>query len=462
MNTRDRQPPNLDGLSAWAPELAQALVMLSSDIALVLDANGIIKSVAQGGVDHVTPRTQEWIGSAWVDTATSETRGKVEQMLKEVNSTGRSRRREINHPGAMGATIPIEYTAMRLGESGPVLAVGRDLRAVAAIQQRFLESQQDVEKAYWRARQADSQYRLLFEVATDAVLVVDETLQIVEANQAASQLFELAIEQLIGRPVTLGFERQSHGALEELFMVARRTAQPSELRARVIGRLTATSVAATPFRSERGMRLLVRVRTVHTPASSAELSSALGRLVGKTTDGIVVTDSSGRILVANPAFVELLRLDAGTDLRGRFLMEWIAAPPVLFETLLSQVRREGIARSAESRLRSRNGEVVTAEISAALLTEGDQECIGFTIHCVARRAVVSGERLKIDMEDLASRLGSDALPSLLRDGKELIESFLIENAVERSGGNLSKAAELLGTSIDRLTRWQRRVLGLIE
>ena len=67
--------------------------------------------------------------------------------------------------------MPVAYTAIRLGEHGPVLAVGRDMRAIAAIQERFIETQQDMERGYWNARQAESRYRLLFQVATDAVMV---------------------------------------------------------------------------------------------------------------------------------------------------------------------------------------------------------------------------------------------------------------------------------------------------
>ena len=60
-----------------------------------------------------------------------------------------------------------------LGRDGPVLAVGRDLRAVSAIQQRFIDAQQAMERDYWRQRQAEARYRMLFQVATDGVLVVD-------------------------------------------------------------------------------------------------------------------------------------------------------------------------------------------------------------------------------------------------------------------------------------------------
>ena len=45
------------------------------------------------------------------------------------------------------------YSAARLGESGPMLAVGHDLRAQAALQQRFVAAQEALERSYWNAHQ---------------------------------------------------------------------------------------------------------------------------------------------------------------------------------------------------------------------------------------------------------------------------------------------------------------------
>ena len=77
------------------------------------------------------------MGRHWVDTVTGETRRKIELLLNEARAGGFSRSREVNHPSPSGPDIPVAYAAVQLGEGGPVLAVGRDLRAVAAIQQRF-------------------------------------------------------------------------------------------------------------------------------------------------------------------------------------------------------------------------------------------------------------------------------------------------------------------------------------
>jgi transcriptional regulator PpsR len=448
-----RTPPPLDlgVLSKWAPEVAQTFVTLSSDIALVMDGGGVIQNVLQAGAEPFAAAAEDWIGRAWVDTVTGETRSKVEQLLKEVDAHGISRKREINHPAGVGASVAVAYTAVRLGAEGPVLVVGRDLRSTTAIQKRFLDAQQEMEKGYWRARQAEARYRLLFQVATDAVLVVDaHSFQILEANHAAGQLFELGADQLVGRQAAFGFELHSRGAVNELLGSARTSGQPSEIRARLSGKVTGTSVLATPFRTEDAMRLLVRVRTVDMPGSSADLNGTLARLVDGSSDGVVVTDSAGRILIANPAFLKLVAMSTEADVKGRPLMDWVGVSDQQFALVLQQVRRQGIARRISSRLMTSNASVFDVEVSAALLTEGDQECIGFTIHFLSPERMRSGDpmaQLMVAIEALTATMGSVALPGLLHDSVALVRAHFARIALERCANDPALAAGLLGMDL---------------
>ena len=454
--------PDLAALSPWAPELAKTFVSLSSDIALVIDENGVIRSVAQGGGEPIAPGACDWVGRAWIDTVSGETRPKIENLLKEVAATGIARRREVNHPLTPGISIPVAYTAIRLGTGGPVLAVGRDLRAIAAIQQRYVDSQQEMERGYWKVRQAEARYQLLFQVATDAVMVVDaESLLIIEANQAACELFGAGAEQLLGRHASFGFEHHSRGALNELLARARTSGQGVEIRARLQGTMTTTSVAATPFRTDDAMRLLVRVRTNDASTASASLSKTLARLVDDARDGVVVTDSSGRVLLANPAFLALVQLGSEAEVKGQPLIGWLGLAEPSLAALVPQVRRDGIARGIEASIRRADGSEARVEISAALLTEGDQECIGFTIHATAKVAATAqaepSNTLRAGLEALAAQLGVIDLPGMLREAGALAERHFVQLALQRTGGDLAAAALLLGTSRDRLVRLQAGV-----
>jgi transcriptional regulator PpsR len=434
------RPPDLAALSRWAPELAETFVSLASDIALVIDDDGVIRTVAQGGTEPIAPGAYQWVGRAWIDTVSGETRPKIENLLKEVSATGIARRREVNHTLGVDTSIPVAYTAIRLGENGPVLAVGRDLRTIAAIQQRYVDSQQEIERGYWQARQTEARYQRLFQVATDAVLVVDsETLSIVEANQAAAALLDRTTDQLQGLHAGAGFEHHSRSAVIELLVNARTTGQSGEIRARLQGTQTSTSVAATPFRGDNAMRLLVRLRTIHNNASSGALNQSLSRLVDDASDGVVITDSSGRIQIANPAFLALAGLGSEAQASGQPLMSWLGLADRPLAALVAKVRRDGIARHVESWVKRGAAPALAVEVSAALLTEGDQECIGFTVRRSAPGATAPA-RVDTSVDDAVARL--------LRAGVQALAAQLDPQALKAL---VQDAAAALGVGVEQLT-----------
>ena len=166
VNPQRFSPDDLDVLAAWAPELADTFVALSCDLALVIDGQGRILSMAQHEAAPIAP--QAWIGCPWVETVTPDSRPKVEAMLAEVSRTGLAARREINHAEAVGGPTPVAYSVARLGIQGPSLAVGHDLRAQAALQQRFVAAQEALERSYWNAHQ------YLKDAAAAPALMTDE------------------------------------------------------------------------------------------------------------------------------------------------------------------------------------------------------------------------------------------------------------------------------------------------
>ena len=462
MNTRGLEPFDLDALAGLATELANAFVALSGDIALVIDADGSVRDVVQGAAG-VAPSAADWIGRPWADTVTGDTRRKIEGLLSDVRSTGRGRQREVNLPADKGSTIPVAYAAIRLGANGPVLAVGRDLRAIAAIQQRYTESQREMERDYWRRRQAESRYRLLFQVAHDAVLVVDAlTMAIVEANRAAAELFGLAPDALPGKHATIGIDRSSWPVVEELLASARTNGRAAEVRARLTGGARSIDMSATPFRSDRDLLLLVRAREValRDAADNARASASddaavpqWAELVQRTPDAVVITDSSGRVLMFNPAFTSLCDLPAGETVEGSALARWTGAETAA--ALLAQTRRQGMAAQGTASLTSESGVARLVSVSATLLDETDRECIGFTFRLLepAASPLLSGvDEVATAIDALAELMGRQTLPELMRNATELVERHLIKAALQRTGGDRHVAALLLGVPVDTLLR----------
>ena len=455
MKSRPAEAPDLQALSGLAHELASTFVALSSDIALVIDADGAVRNVVQGAAP-LAPSASEWVGRPWTETVTGNTRTKIEQLLHDVSVAGVGRQREVNVPGSAGIDIPVSYTAIRLGEGGLVLAVGRDLRAIAAIQQRFTESQQEMERDYWKRRQAESRYRTLFQVATDAVLVVDAlTLGIVEANRAAGQLFGLPHDQLVGKHFTVGIDRHSWPAVEELLTSARATGRAAEIRARLSGGSGSVDISATPFRSDRDLLLLVRARTVSPrPAGAGAAMSSVNwaDLVQHLPDAVVITDSSGRVVMSNPAFAELCQLGDAAQPDGRPLAEWLIDAEGLAD-VLAQARRGGITAQTTALLSGAKGRRLSVGISAVLLDEADGESVGLTLRRLDERdalAMAGVDEVATAIDAIAARMGRSPLPDLLHEATALVERHLIKSALHRAGGDVHAAATLLGISVGTL------------
>lgn len=441
---------DLTALSGLAPELALSLVTVGSDVALVLDADGVVTNVAFGGAEPPVDAAKDWVGRAWVDTVTAETRAKVAELLRDVAEHGTSRQRQLNHPSASGRDIPIGYSAVRLGKVGPVLVVGRDLRALSSIQQRFVETQQAMERDYWQMRQAETRYRLLFQIATDAVLVVDATtLKIVDANAAAAKLFGIPSDKLVGRPATTSIDAVSHPAIEEMLTAARITGRAGEIRVRLADDRTEVRMSATPFRAEGATLLLVRARAMGAAANGGDASQLGSGLVERTPDAVVITDADGIVLSANAAFLDLSQLPNEAQARGRSLGDWVGRPGSDIGMIIALVRKHGVARPLSTSVRSEHGPTIEIEVSAAMFPDGEHERLGFIMRNVERRTAAGPQGasdLSLAVLQLTGLVGRVSLPDLVRDTTDLVERHYIKAALELTGDNRTTAAEVLGVS----------------
>ena len=442
---------------------AIALVAAAGDIALVVDKSGVIRDVSSNdGVDSVGQDASGWVGRPWVDTVTIESRGKVEALIRDVAASGVSRRRQVNHPTAAGPDLPIAYTAVRLsGAAGGLVAVGRDMRAIASLQQRLVETQQALERDYWRLRHVETRYRLLFQVSSEAILVVDASnRRIVDANDAAGRLFDRPTDKLVGRTFPIGVESATEPALEEALANARTAGRSGTVEARLSNGGATVEVSVSCFRQDAVSLFLVRFTATGVSAKSTpDLGAEVAELISNAPDGFVVTDIEGRVLSANRAFLDQVQLSGEPQARGRLISEWIGRPGADLGVFLATLRKHGAIRLMATAVRGEQGGTSEAEISAAAAPTDAPECIGFILRDVGRRVAhgPQGARdLTLAVEQLTSLVGRVALRDLVRDTSDLVERHFIEAALELTEDNRTAAAEVLGLSRQSLYVKMRR------
>lgn len=440
-------------LAGFGPLTAAAVLAAMADVALVINADGVILDAAFGNGALLQHGYGKWVGQHWIETVTIECRAKVMELLDGNRPQAGSLTRHLNHHSPTGADVPMLYTVVTFGSDGRLLVLGRDQSEIAVMQQRLVEAQQALERDYWRLRQAETRYRLLFQTAADAIVIVDAATEcIVEANPAAGQILAEAANSLIGRVFQELFENSGRNALGNLFARVRATGRADDVRLRTAGDGREFLVSGTLYRQERAAFLLIRLQGSDQSAARQRLQQAhlrLIELVEHAPDAFVVTDLEGRIITANSAFIELAQVIGEEQARGESLDRWLGRPGVDLDVLRANVRQHGAVRLFATTMRGDYGAVADVEISAVGIFNGEHPCLGFAIRNVGRRlpgGIGSSQALPRSVQQLTELVGRVPLKDIVRDTTDLIERLCIEAALELTSDNRASAAEMLGLS----------------
>nr|AGS08019.1 PpsR [Aquincola tertiaricarbonis] len=440
------------------PDVTAAVIAASADLCLVIDAHGVVRDLTIGGTPQQDlSEVRRWIGRPWVDTVSVESRAKIHALLESgrqaVSSSAVRVERQVNHPLAGGQELPVAYSVVPLGTQGRLLALGRNLHALAAVQQRLVDAQQSMERDYLRLRHTEARYRLLFEAVDEALLVIDASTHIVlEHNAAAARLLGEASRRIIGRPVIDFLAVGSQSGAQALLAQVRSTGRSETDELKLAGSGAGLRLVASLFKQDSAALLLLRLapieRSVGRSAADVE-GQSLAHVVNAMPDAFVLTDMQGRVLAANPAFLNMVQLPGGEAITGQPLDRWLGRSSVDLNVLIGNLRQHGVLRLFPTTLRSGYGEAVQIEISAVAVVDVQPACLGFSIRDVSRRLPADGRsqrQLPRSAEQLTGLVGRLPLKDIVGETVDLIERLCIEAALELTRDNRASAAEMLGLS----------------
>ena len=444
-----------DAIGTLDADTAATLVAALSDVALVMDGEGVIQDMAfqQTDLSLELEGYGRWFGRPWSETVSLESQPKIVTMLRDAKKNVTSGWRQVTHTTLQGRELPILYSVVRLkSDGGRIVALGRDLRAVAALQQRLVDAQMAVERDYAKLRFAETRYRLLFQTSNEFVLVLDASShRIVEANPAAVALLEVGTKRLIGRLFSEIFTMATRPRVQAFMTELRATSRADEIEATLADRGGAVSVSASMFRQESATLLLIRLsslsRVAALPATGAE--AGLAGFLHASPDGFVLADATGRVITANQAFIEMIEVVGEEQARGASLENWFGRPGVDFEVMMANLRQHGSLRLYATTIRGSHGGSLDVETSAAALGRGKTATYGFSVRDVGRRLAAPsrpGHELPHSAAELAELIGRVPLKDLVRETTDVIEKLCIEAALELTGDNRASAAEVLGLS----------------
>ncbi|MFN3892371.1 MAG: transcriptional regulator PpsR [Beijerinckiaceae bacterium] len=440
---------------ALAGQPVARLLSNAADVVIIVDAKGVVLDLASNvpllNAEAVTGRRLS-------ELVTLESKAKVADMLGPAPVGPMPRKFEINHRLPNGGEAAFVYSAYRCADGGPTVATGRDLTALAQLQQRLIESQRLADEHFLRLRTADARYRVLFHLSGEAIVLVDAaSLKVLDVNPASAELFDSTPGRLVGK------------RLGELFLDEREVETQVET-VRVTGRVEAARAAlsdgrpcwlsAVLFRDGEQGHVLLRVTLADTAQAAGPLikSKAL-RLIEEMPEAFVVLDADRRVLDANAAFLKLLDIASLAQAQGQSVDRWLGRTSVEADILFNNLRDHTAIRGFVASMRSEHGVVEDVNITAGVLDDGGRPVYGLILRPEARRprGPQSSTETSRSAEELAELVGRVPLKELVRETTEITERLCIEASLRLTGDNRAAAAQMLGLSrqglYDKLRRY---------
>ncbi|MGB3624467.1 MAG: transcriptional regulator PpsR [Henriciella sp.] len=443
------------GLSA---DKVADLIGAATDIALIVE-DGIVKDVALADKTLISNGYGDaWLGKAWIDTVTVESRPKIEALLNgETSDMGW---RQVNHISKSSLDVPVKYTTVPVDGKDRFIALGRDLSDLSQLQQKLINAHQDLERDYSRMRMAEGRYRLLFNTSSEAILVVNaQDWTIEEANSAAETLTDHIRLNLVGQPISSLFKSASTGRLNTLIASAASQGMSSDTD------LTLSSgrqveLSASAFTENDQKRVILRLSDNRIQPSGDRATRTLDKMVDHLPDGLVIADADQRILMINGTFAQMSQLASTQEATGTPLKTYLGRSSTDINVLYSTLKKNGIVRNFATVSRDRFGSEEKVEISAVTAPTQTGTLYAFSVRSVSRRLAPSpglDEQLPSSTTELTELVGRVPLKEIVNESSVLIERLCIEAALKISDNNRASAAEMLGLSRQGLYSKLKRV-----
>jgi transcriptional regulator PpsR len=430
-----------------------ALPIVQPDITLLLDMEGVIReatlSPAMNGES-----IDGWLGRPWVEVAGEIGGDKVRRMVDDARVSGISAFRQINQRFPSGLEIPIEFTTVLLGGRAGMLAIGKNLQAVAELQSRLISAQQTMERDYWKLREIETRYRLVFDASNEAVMIVSAAnLRIIEANRTAIEALNSSRrrnEDFAGRELLHDVAVEDREAVREMLARIRERGKALSILVHFGPEAKPWMLRGSLITAEPGHVFLLQFTAagkLPVVNDDRELSS-VEDLIDRLPDGFVALDETGVIRHANPAFLDLVQVGSKTSAIGESLGRWLWQPGADVNALLANIQRHKTIRLFTTTIRGELGTETEIEISAGTTEGSERNLIGVLLRNVARRLPSGGEAdlLRTALGSMSEQIGKSSLRKLVKNTVGVVEQHYVKQALELAGGNRTATAELLGLS----------------
>jgi transcriptional regulator PpsR len=464
--------PLADYFSHSATSTLYELLSAASDFSLGLDKLGVIRALdihresAQKELKRFV--SQQWLGKAWVDVVTPESRPKVVALLREAamrvskvavkKSVARNDAlewRQINYPKSDGAgpDLPVETSVIKAGNDGDLVVLSRDLSAMAALQQQLIGTQQNMERDYMSLRYMESRYRALLQTSLQGIVLVEvNSLKVHDANEQAFRFLDEGSKRKPGRIFSEYFDLESRTQLTSWLskLASSRSIAPS-LDLLLKDARTPVRLHASMLRQADGVFHLIWLSSAVDAVTNVSVNESpeFSAVFDQLPEGFLLLDSDGKILRANAAFASMVQVVDGAHAVGEKVSRWFARSELDFSLIVNALRQHTSFKQISTEIKGEFGSSTLADISGVLVQNAQMNVYGLCIRDVSRRAVPDDGSPRVmprSVGELKELVGRVSLKEIVGETTDVIEQLCIEAALELTGDNRAAASEMLGLS----------------
>ena len=294
---------------------------------------------------------------------------------------------------------------------------------MATLQQRLVESQQEMEREYTRIRNAEKRYRLLFQLAAEAVLILNSgAARIIDVNPAAAHLLGAEPRRLIGKEFEDLLADSSRQAIRSFLAATRVAPRVDRVHAELAEDHAEVLITGSLYRQDGAPHLVVLLSRMGEAAAEASPAEAnILRLVEVLPEAFVVVGADRRVLSANAAFLDLVQATSANQVKGKSIERWMGRQSVETDVLFSNLRAHGSVRHFSTVVRGELGTTEDVELVAVSTVGRAAPIFGLTIRAAGWRGGserLGGRELPRTVEQFTELVGRVPMKNLVRETTE--------------------------------------------
>ena len=298
-----------------------------------------------------------------------------------------------------------------------------------------------MERDYWKLREIETRYRLVFDASNEAVMIVSAAnLRIVEANRTAVEALNSSRrrnEDLAGRELLHDVAAEDRDAVREMLARIRERGKALSILVHLGADAKPWMLRGSLMTAEPGHVFLLQFTPATGPSAPLEKGehSTVEQLIDHLPDGFVALDDAGIIRHANQAFLDLVQLGSKGSAIGESLGRWLWQPGADLNALLANIQRHKTVRLFTTSIRGELGHRDRGR-DFRRDREGNRarSVCCFATCPVACRPASESDFLRTALGSMSEQIGKSSLRNLVKNTVSIVEQHYVKQALELAGG----------------------------